>query len=508
VTQKTAMAIATYFACVNAISSDLTKLPKHVRQKQGRGSVALPDHPVQMLLNRPNSYTDRHTFWLTIFSHAVSGPGGYAEIVYGPDGQPESLHLIHPDQVRVEQLDDASIWYHVSGTQHYAVIPASYMLHFKGLGYDAVTGYDMSVLGRQVLGAAMALQKYRGAFFGNGANPSGILKHPRLLDENAVKRLREQFEARYHGGQSAHKTMLLEDGLEYQQVSIDPDRAKMVELANATAEEICRYFRMPQHKVGLMGAATFSNIEEQNIEYYTDTIDSWRDCTKSEMEFKLFGPRDVAAGNYIDISLKGALRGSTAQRVSYYKERFYMGTLSPNDIRELEDETPIEDPNADEYWFQQNMAPLSKAGAIFDQQAAPAPVEAPEPEPTEEEAEDTRGRIVESYRMILENRIQKNILRVEADKAKRDKAHDHFYESHERYVCEQLIPTIEAVGVGLGIEIDAKHIAASYAHLHTGVSQSNIKSNALESWENGNRAKAAANMILAAIQKAANEVKT
>jgi hypothetical protein len=174
----------------------------------------------------------------------------------------------------------------------------------------------------------------------------------------------------------------------------------------------------------------------------------------------------------------------------------------------LEDETPIEDPNADEYWFQQNMAPLSKAGAIFDQQAAPAPVEAPEPEPTEEEAEDTRGRIVESYRMILEDRIQKNILRVEADKARRDKADDHFYEGQERYVCEQLTPLIHAAIVGLGMDIDAKEIAASYAHLHTGVSQSNIKSNALESWENGNRAKAAANMILAAIQKAANEVKT
>jgi HK97 family phage portal protein len=502
------MAIATYFACVNAISSDLTKLPKHVRQKQGRGSVALPDHPVQRLLNRPNSYTDRHTFWLTIFSHAVSGPGGYAEIVYGPDGQPESLHLIHPDQVRVEQLDDASIWYHVSGTQHYAVIPADYMLHFKGLGYDAVTGYDMSVLGRQVLGAAMALQKYRGAFFGNGANPSGILKHPRLLDENAVKRLREQFEARYHGGQSAHKTMLLEDGLEYQQVSIDPDRAKMVELANATAEEICRYFRMPQHKVGLMGAATFSNIEEQNIEYYTDTIDSWRDCVKSEMEFKLFGPRDVAAATYIDISLAGAMRGNAAQRTAYYKEMFYIGGITRDEIRELEEFGPCEDKYGNDFFVQLNMVPVSKIDETLKQQAAPAPVEEQEPEPVEEEAEDTRGRIVESYRMILENRIQKNILRVEILKARDGKADDRFYEANERYVAEQLAPTIEAVGVGLGIAIDAKQIAASYAHLHTGVSQSNIKSNALESWENGNRAKAAANMILAAIQKAANEVKT
>ncbi len=506
VNSNTAMTIATFYACVRNISEDLTKLPKHVRQRQSRGSRNLPDHPVQYVLDYPNEQTDRHSFWGTILAHAVAGLDGYAEIVFDGAGHPMELHLLDPYSVSTARASDGAVYYKVRGVTQDAIIPARYMLHIHGLGYDGITGYDISYIGRQVLGAAIALQKYQGSFFGNGMNPQGILKHPKVLSKEAGDRLREQFEKRYGGGDNAHKTMLLEEGLEWSAVSINPEQAQMLEMTNMSGENICRMFRMPQHKVGFLNHATFSNIEEQNIEYVTDPIDAWRDRIVCEINRKLFTEPERRSGVYVDISLKGMLRGNMAARTQYYKERYYMGSLNANEIREYEDENPIEDANGDRYFVQQNLVPLDRVDDIFDT-PEPAPTEPAQQEsqdpPHTEETDNTRDRIIESYRLILENRIQNNILRIEADKVRRDKAGDHFYESHERYVSDQLKPSVDAIALGLNLSINTADIAAMYAHLHVGVSMTNIASNNTGGWEDGTRATVAAQTIIAAILKAA-----
>ena len=196
----------------------------------------------------------------------------------------------------------------------------------------------------------LAAQEYGASFFGNSSIPTGILSHPgKFKDANAIKDLRERWEARRNG------TAVLEEGLTWSSITIPPEQAQYLETRNFQVLEICRWFRISPHKIADLTNAHHTNIEQQNIEHVTDTLLPWLCMWDQELCTKLL--RDEA-DLYLRHDTRGLLRGDSAARAEYYRALSQIGVLSPNDIREYEDLNPFE--GGDEYFLQIQYAPIRK----------------------------------------------------------------------------------------------------------------------------------------------------
>jgi HK97 family phage portal protein len=360
VTPASAMTLPTYYACIRAISEDIGKLPLITyRRLEPRGKERDPSHPLYALLHdAPNDDMEAMTFRETLTQYALAWGNGYALIDRDSRMQPIALHPVHPSRVVVRRDDDGLLVYDIYGGELLpgAVLDQVYrvrsddMIHIRGLAAEGIVGYSVAQLAAESLGLSLAAQTFGAAFFGNGAAMSGVLEHPGKLSDQAAKHLRESFESVYSGPQNAGKVGILEEGMKYARLGIPPDDAQFLETRLFQVRDVCRWFRFPLHKAGDLEFATYTNIEQQSIEYVTDTLMPW--CVRFEQQInrKLFG---IRSEYFCEHALQGLLRGDMAARGEFYTRMFGMAALSPNDIRELENASPI-GPEGDNYFIQSN----------------------------------------------------------------------------------------------------------------------------------------------------------
>lgn len=501
VNSHVAMTVMAFFACVRNISEDIAKLPKKVKQKDGKAHIELPNHPLSKLFKNPSSYMNRNTFWRTLIGHRCAYHGAFAYIARDANGAPVELVIMHPDHVQVCDCIETSEHYYRYNTSKgtYVLLPHE-VFHLMAFSDDGCDGYTLPVLAKQLMGAAIALQKYRGAFFGNGAAPSGLLTHPSVLNAESVDRLKRQFDERYAGAANSNKTILLEDGLTWTQVSTDNDKAQMVELTNITVEDICRMFRMPPHKIQHLERSTNNNIEHQGREYGGDSLDPTCEEISSEFEFKCLTQRERDAQIYVDVSIKGLLRGDTAARIQFYDSMFNKGAMSANDILGLEDENPV--PDGDKRYVMLNMVPVDRVDDVIDKQVA-----TPEPQitkqPTGEEDSDTEpeekqkpSSAREAFRMALQAKIE-DLLRLDRKKAQSSKDVAAFYKKNESFITDHMAPFISAVIHGLSAGGNARDIAADYALIHCAESLQSFDG---PEWPDTTRAQQAAEKLMEVIE--------
>jgi len=352
VSPQSAMGLSTYYACIRNISEDVGKLPLLTyRRLLPRGKERVPQHWAYPLLHdAPNDDMTAMTFREVLTAHALGWGNGYAEIVRNGRGIPGAFYPIHPSRVQLQRDDRGRLVYDVYGNDGiYSAaginasairLPQDDMLHVKGLGSDGYTGYSIVQLAAESLGLSLAAQTFGASFFGGGAALGGILTHPKQLSPEGQKHLRESWQTAYGGPWNAGKTAILEEGMTYTRIGIPPEEAQFLQTRTFQVPEICRFFRVPPHKVQHLDNAHYNNVEQQNLEYTTDTLMPWLVRWESELKRKLFADEpDIFAEHLI----LGLLRGDQAARGAYYKTRFEMGTLSPDDIRELENENALPD---------------------------------------------------------------------------------------------------------------------------------------------------------------------
>jgi hypothetical protein len=300
---------------------------------------------------------------------------------------------------------------------------------------------------------------------------SGVLTHPESLSPDAQKRLRDNFAENYGGAYNAAKPAILEEGMKWERLGIPPEEAQFIETRQFQAEEICRWFRVPPHKIQHLLRSTFSNISHQAIEYVVDTLTPWLVRWEQEIQRKLL----VGDGDYFAEHLTlGLLRGDEASRVAFYGGMFQMGAMSQNDIREAENMNWI-GPDGDTYYVPLNMVRSEDAAAGLPQNTEPeaneeelptmpGPLEEPEdgnPPDDEEDEEDEedeateRAAVVQHLRPLVEQLLG-IVLRKEEKAAVRSAEKftgnaaafgewlDTFYAEHLTYFLETLKPFCEA----------------------------------------------------------------
>jgi hypothetical protein len=270
------------------------------------------------------------------------------------------------------------------------ILPQEKVLHLRGLG-DGLMGWSIIRLAKASIGLAMAQEKNSESFFGNSSVPSGVLKVKKKLDPKSIDNLRKSWEALHGGPENKHKIAILEEDMEFNPMSINPDDAQFLESREFSVEEICRWFRMPPHKVGHLKRATgWSTLEVTNTDYVIDTLMPWTERWEQEIQRKLIPKSEKSL--YVEHLFDGMLRGDSAARSTLYREQFNIGALSQNDIREMENRNPI-GPEGDTYYVPLNMVPSEIAVEGPQKPSEPAGQADPEPIPAPDQGANRARRL-------------------------------------------------------------------------------------------------------------------
>lgn len=356
INEYTALQTIAVFACVKVLSESLASIPLIVykRKKSGERERAV-NHPLYSLLHDlPNQRMTSFTLRETMMAHLVTWGNAYADIQRNKSsGQIEAIFPLRPDRMYLsinEKTLEVMYRYTVGG-QERLLYPEN-VLHIPGLGFDGVKGYSVIAMARQGIGLAQATEEYGARYFGNGARPGGVLRHPKTLSDPAFNRLKTEFNEEHQGLDNAHKLKILEEGMEYTQIGLPPEDSQFLETRKYQRSDIAGLFHVPPHMIGDLERATFSNIEQQSIDFVVNTMRPWFVRWEQSMNWKLL---NLDPQYYTEFLMDALLRGDSAARSSFYTSMFNIGVYSQNDIRRKENENPIA--GGDKYFVPLNMRP-------------------------------------------------------------------------------------------------------------------------------------------------------
>lgn len=359
---RSAMTVSAVYACVRVIAETMASLPLNVYERTTRGRKET-DIPLQFILHdEANKEMTSFMYREAMLTHLLLWGNSYTQTIRDNRGRILALYPLLPDMMTVERDSESKeLIYTYTNTagKTYRLDPDFDLMHIPALGFDGIIGYSPIALARDSIGLAKSSEEYGGSFFANGARPSGVLTHPGTVKDPA--RLRQSWENTYGGSSNTGKTIVLEEGMQYKQISIPNSEAQFLETRKFQVEDICRIFRVPPHMIADLEHATFSNIEHQAIEFVEHTIRPWAVRIEQSMNRSLFNAADKKR-YYIKFNLDGLLRGDYKSRMEGYAIGRQNGWMSANDIRELEEMNLIPaDEGGDLYVMNGNMIPITGA---------------------------------------------------------------------------------------------------------------------------------------------------
>jgi phage portal protein BeeE len=338
-----ALSLPAIYSAVSHIAGDMATVPLSVYRRRADGGREKADHRLNDILGlQPQPMVSAATWREAIQGHVLLRGNGYAEIIMDSGGRVLELRLLSPSDV-----------FHIKGSEFYKVhsqqrlIHMASMLHLAGPGGDGISGWSVLQLAKNNWALASAL------------------------------------------------TPVLDNGMEWQQVGVSAEDAQFLESRQFSITDISRWFNIPPHMIGDLERATFSNIEEQAIQYVRNTLRPWAVRHEQQMDTKLLTANERADGLFVSYNLDGLLRGDISSRTDAYQSMFRMGGLTPNEMRALENRNPVE--GGDVAYVSADMVPLDKLEELLAPPAAPEP----DPEPVQENSERRREVRGHQDRMTL-----------------------------------------------------------------------------------------------------------
>ena len=374
VTERSAMQMTAVYSCVRILAEAIAGLPLHLyTYKEDGGKEKAIGHPLYLLLHdEPNPEMSSFVFRETLMTHLLLWGNAYAQIIRNGKGEVVALYPLMPNRMTVDRDSSGQLFYSYQMNNSDAptmkagtvILKPSDVLHIPGLGFDGLVGYSPIAMAKNAIGLAIATEEYGAKFFANGATPGGLLEYPGTVKD--PDRVRESWNKGFSGSQNAGKVAILEEGMKYTPISIAPEQAQFLETRKFQINEIARIFRVPPHMVGDLEKSSFSNIEQQSLEFVKYTLDPWVVRWEQSLSRALFTPEEKKK-YFFKFNVEGLLRGDYQSRMNGYATARQNGWMSANDIRELEnlDRIPAEE-GGDLYLINGNMLPLVHAGAFAD----------------------------------------------------------------------------------------------------------------------------------------------
>lgn len=361
---ETAYEYSAFWAGVRVISEDVATLPLITYQRLDRGKRRAAEHPLYPVLHdAANPMMTAAQFRQTLQGHALTWGNGYAQIVRDNGGRMRELWPLRPDRTTPEihrrGAGALEVWYrYTDGTNGiYELIAPENVLHIAGLGFDGICGYSVIHYARNSLALGLATERYGASFFGNGSRPGGVLSHPGVLSPEAKKRIATDWDNSHRGLDRAQRVTVLEEGVSWQQIGIPPEDAQFLQTRQLQVTEMARWLRLPPHKIADLERATFSNIEHLQLDYVSSALRIWLVTWEQTIALRLLTETERST-YYAEHLVDALLRGDTMSRYQAYAIGRQWGWFSANDVREKENENPVE--GGDTYLVPLNMVPADQ----------------------------------------------------------------------------------------------------------------------------------------------------
>jgi HK97 family phage portal protein len=370
VNEHTAMQMTAVYSCVRILAEAIAGLPLHLyKYTASGGKEKALSHPLYFLLHdEPNPEMSSFVFRETLMTHLLLWGNAYAQIIRNGKGEVIALYPLMPNRMRVDRDSKGKLYYSYTRYSDEAsaingmtvTLRPSDVLHIPGLGFDGLVGYSPIAMAKNAIGMAIACEEYGAKFFANGAAPGGVLEHPGTIKD--PQKVKESWNMAYQGSGNAHRVAVLEEGMKYQPIGISPEQAQFLETRKFQINEIARIFRVPPHMVGDLEKSSFSNIEQQSLEFVKYTLDPWvirweQAISRSLLRF------DEKKLLFAKFNVDGLLRGDYASRMNGYAIGIQNGFMCPNDARALEDMDLIPDElGGNRFLCNGNMVDLARAG--------------------------------------------------------------------------------------------------------------------------------------------------
>ena len=392
VSELTALQVSDVYACVDGISSAIASRPIKIFERLEVGGefkrhakrLAI-EHPLFDLLRyAPNEEMTSFTFFKTLQCHALLWGNGYAELQRDNAARIVALWPRNPARTRPVRIQKtgklvykttegmSQPWWDESGLQPERTILAEDMLFIPGMSLDGRIGQGTVWLARQVIGIALAAEKFAAKFFANGAQPGGVLEHPGTLKPDARETMKRSW-MEAQGGENVHRVAILENGIKFSKIGSTPNEAQMIEARNQQRSQVASIFHYPITMLGETGASR-ANAEQVALEFVNYTLHPWIECWEQEAKRKLLNPpstgRNANRSFIAVIDTRGLTLPDARSKQGYYTSMRQWSWGCANDVREMEDLNPIEGEVGEGYLVPVNMSLVDASGRVL---VAPMP---------------------------------------------------------------------------------------------------------------------------------------
>jgi len=400
---ETALRSTTVLACMRVLSTSVAGLPLHIyRRLRDGGKEIAREHPLYRILHTsPNGWQTSVEWREQLMLHMLSYGQAFNEKVYASGAISEIIPL-HPSRMKTEQIENGRLRYSYREAQGTSTVyTQDAIMQIRGMSDDGVNGMSMIDLARDAIGLARACEIHGATFFGNGARPGVILSTDQMLSPEAAENTRNPWERAHRGADRSNRTAVLQGGLKVNELGGNNQESQFLEARRFQTEEICRVFGVPPHLAGDLSRSSFSNIEQQSLDYLQNGLMPWLRRIESAIA------RDLLDGDdeyFAEFDTRGVLRADAAGRSAYYNTLWNLGVASVNEIRSWENMNPVE--GGDTRFVQLNMTTLDKAAAEPETPAAvvdailagvpdqPVPPPATSPAPQARSLPETRAMTI------------------------------------------------------------------------------------------------------------------
>ncbi len=369
ISPETAMRFTTVLICVRVLAESVASLPciLYRRRKDGGKDRAI-DHPTYHVLHdQANAWNSAFEYIEGTMSNLALRGNGYSFVERNKRGQTIGLIPLNPDGITIKQAADWSPLYNATMPDNSRQdLTSKQMHHIRGPLPKGYVGQSMISLARDAIGLGLAAETFGSHLYKNGVKPSGVLKHPGKIGPEATETLRGQFEKKYAGLSNSSRPLLLEEGMEWIALSINPDDAQFLETRKFQRSEIAGIFRVPAHLVNDLERATFSNIEHQTLEFVVHSLRPWLKRWEQAINRDLLAPAERDE-YFAEFKIDDLLRGDFKSRMEGLALQIQNGILSPNEARIIENMNPRD--GGEEYWKPTSMYPPKDGPAVAADQA-------------------------------------------------------------------------------------------------------------------------------------------
>ena len=371
VDENSALQVSAVWGCVRILAETIGCLPWALYERDAKGNAQrVDDHPLAELLVSPNADQTGVEFREATITNLGLRGNGYSVIDRTGSGRLVSLNPREACHVNTKQEKSGRIYHEVNENGDTRKYEQDRVWHLKTFSRNGITGLSPIGYARETMGFAMGLEEFGSKIFANGLLSGSVIEFPSWIPDDKRLMVEEKLQRMSTGWAHAGKPFLAEGGMKVSQGMLPPEDAQFLELRSFGVDEICRIYRVPPHMVAKLDRATFSNIEQQSLDFVMYTILPYLTRIEQSMSKWLLDAKDRKR-LFVRFNFEGLLRADSAARASLYSIMLQNGVLTRNEVRALENRNRLEVEGMDEPTVQSNMALLDQLAVLVAAKGQP-----------------------------------------------------------------------------------------------------------------------------------------